>query len=108
VAFTGPDTRLLLHIVTGMLHSGRGRLSEALVEFRAAELLRSQMEGSHALASQVTGWLLATQARLDMTGEARAALEALDDGRASSGEVRNARAAISLADGDPAAARGRK
>src|SRR5215470_481174 len=39
-----------------------------------------------------------------MTGEARAALAALEDERASSGEIRNARAVICLADGDPAAA----
>ena len=54
----------------------------------------------------MTGWLLATQARLGMTGEARAALAALDDERASSGEVGNARAMICLAEGDPAAALG--
>jgi LuxR family maltose regulon positive regulatory protein len=64
------------------------------------------LTGSHALASQVTGWLLATQARLGMTGEARAALAALADERAGSGEVRNARAVICLADGDPAGALG--
>ena len=64
------------------------------------------MTGSHALASQVTGWLLATQARLGMTGEARAALAALDDERAGSGEIGNARAMICLADGDPAGALG--
>jgi hypothetical protein len=60
--------------------------------------LRSQLTGSHALASQVTGWLLATQVRLGMTGEARAALAALDDERAGSGEIGNARAMICLAD----------
>jgi LuxR family transcriptional regulator, maltose regulon positive regulatory protein len=49
----------------------------------------------------VTGWLLATQARLEMTGEASAALAALDDERAASGEIGNARAVICLADGDP-------
>ena len=52
----------------------------------------------------MTGWLLATQARLGMAGEARAALSALDDERAGSGEIGNARAVICLADGDPAAA----
>jgi LuxR family maltose regulon positive regulatory protein len=52
----------------------------------------------------VTGWLLATQARLGMTGQARAALAALDDERAGSGEIRNARAVICLAEGNPAAA----
>ncbi len=101
---TGPDIRLLLHQTAGMLHAGRGRHHEALEEFGAAEDLASQLEGSQALASQVTGWLLATQARLGRPGEARALLAALDDEQASSGEIRNARAVICLAEGDPAAA----
>jgi LuxR family maltose regulon positive regulatory protein len=101
---TGPDIMLLLHLTAGILHACRGRHPEALEEFSAAEHLRSQLEGSHALASQATGWLLITQARLGMTGEARAALAALDDERAGSGEIRNARAVICLAEGDPAAA----
>jgi len=101
---TGPDIRLLLHQTAGILHAGRGRRQEALEEFGAAEDLASQLEGSQALASQMTGWLLATQARLGMTGEARALLAALDDERASSGEIRNARAVICLAEGDPAGA----
>jgi LuxR family transcriptional regulator, maltose regulon positive regulatory protein len=54
--------------------------------------------------SQVTGWMLAAQARLGMTGEARASLTALADERASSGEIRNACAVICLAEGDPAGA----
>ena len=101
---TGPDIRLLLHHTTGILRASRGRHHEALEEFGAAERLRSRLAGSHALASQVTGWLLATQARLGMTGEAGAALAALaalDDDRAVSGEIGNARAVICLADGDP-------
>jgi LuxR family maltose regulon positive regulatory protein len=103
---TGPDIRLLLHQTAGILHAGRGRRHEALEEFSAAEHLGSQLEGSQALASQVTGWLLATQARLGLPGEARAALAALDDERAGSGEIRNARAVICLAEGDPAGALG--
>jgi LuxR family maltose regulon positive regulatory protein len=101
---TGPDIRLLLHQTTGILHAGRGRHLEALEEFSAAEYLGSQLVGSHALASQVTGWLLATLARLGRPGEARAALTALDDERAGSGEFRNALAVICLAEGDPAGA----
>ena len=101
---TGPDLRLHVHMASGLLHGGRGRHHEALQEFGMAEHLRSQMEGSHARASRMTGWLLATQARLGMTGEARALLAALDDERASSGEIRNARAVICLAEGDPAGA----
>ena len=101
---TGPDITLLLHQTTGILQAGRGRHREALEEFSAAEHLGSQLEGSHALASQVTGWLLATQARAGRPGQARAALAALDSERADSGEIRNAGAVICLADGDPAGA----
>jgi LuxR family maltose regulon positive regulatory protein len=101
---TGPDITLLLHQTAGILHAGRGRHHEALEEFGAAEYLGSQLAGSPALASRVTRWLLATQARLGMTGEARAFIAALDDERASSGEIRNAHAVICLAEGNPAVA----
>jgi LuxR family maltose regulon positive regulatory protein len=100
----GPGIRLLVHVVSGMLQVVRGRHHEAFEEFTAAENLRSQLAESHALASQVTGWTLATQARIGLPGEARAALAALGDERAGSGEVGNARAAICLAEGNPAAA----
>jgi len=101
---TGPDITLLLHQTAGILHAGHGRHHEALQEFSAAEHLGSQLADSQALASRATRWLLATQARLGLTGEARALLAGLDDERAGSGEIRNARAVICLAEGDPAAA----
>ena len=101
---TGPDITLLLHQTAGILHAGRGRHHEALEEFGAAEYLGSQLADSQALATRTTRWLLATQARLGMTGEARALLAALGDERASSAEIRNALAVICLAEGDPAAA----
>jgi ATP/maltotriose-dependent transcriptional regulator MalT len=85
----GPDIRLRLHLVTGMLHAGRGRHQKALEEFGAAERFGSQLVSPLTLASRVTGWLLATQARLGMTGAARGALAALDDERALSGEIGN-------------------
>jgi LuxR family maltose regulon positive regulatory protein len=97
----GPGIRFRLHLMIGMLHMGRRRHQEALEEFRTAKRYESQLVSSLALASRVTGWLLATQARLGMTGEARGALAALDDERAVSGEIGNARAVICLADGDP-------
>jgi LuxR family transcriptional regulator, maltose regulon positive regulatory protein len=100
----GPIMRLVLHHTTAILRACRGRLLEALEEFSAAERLRSQLEGSHALESQVTGWMLATVARLGRPGDARAALAALDDERVGSGEILNAHAVICLAEGDPAAA----
>jgi len=92
--------------VSGMLQACCGRHDKALEEFSTAERLRSQLDGSHALANQVTGWMLATQARAGMPGKARASLAAIDDERAGSGEIRNARAVISLAEGDPAEALG--
>ena len=101
---TGPVIRLLLHIGTGMLLSGRRRQHKALAEYRAAEHLQAQLEGSHALAGQLTSWRLATQARLGQLSEARASLAALDPDLAGSAEIGNARAAICLAEGDPAAA----
>jgi LuxR family transcriptional regulator, maltose regulon positive regulatory protein len=101
---TGPGIRLLTHTVGGLLLAGRGRHREALEEFRTADRPRAQLEGSHALASQATGWMLTTQARAGLPGEARAGLAALDEEEARSGEVRNADAAICLAEGEPAAA----
>jgi LuxR family transcriptional regulator, maltose regulon positive regulatory protein len=101
---TGPLIRLLLHLGTGMLLAGRRRQREALAEYSAAEHLQAQLEGSHALMGQLTSWRLATQARLGQLSEARASLAALDAKLAGSGEIGNARAAICLAEGSPAAA----
>jgi LuxR family maltose regulon positive regulatory protein len=100
----GPGIRQLLHLATGRLHAGRGRHREALDELRAVENLQSQLAGPHAMTSQVTGWMLATQARLGMSSQARASLASLTDEQANAGEIRNARALICLAEGDPAAA----
>jgi LuxR family transcriptional regulator, maltose regulon positive regulatory protein len=100
----GPGIRQLLHLATGRLYAGRGRHHEALEEIRAAEQLQSQLAGPHAMTSQVTGWMLATQARAGMPSQACASLEALTDERANAGEIRNARAVICLVEGDPAAA----
>ncbi|MDX6339364.1 MAG: LuxR family transcriptional regulator, maltose regulon positive regulatory protein [Streptosporangiaceae bacterium] len=101
---SGPLIRLLLHIGTGMLLSGRRKQREALAEYTAAEHLQAQLEGSHALATQLTSFRLATQARLGQLSEARASLAALDAEPAGSAEIGNARAAIRLAEGNPAAA----
>jgi LuxR family maltose regulon positive regulatory protein len=98
---TGPDVKLLVHIVTGMLHTCRGRHRDALREFTAGTQLQSRLSDSHAVANQVTGWLVATQARAGLLGEAHATLAGLDEDPA---EIRNARAAILLAEHDPGAA----
>jgi LuxR family maltose regulon positive regulatory protein len=101
---SGPLIWLLWHMGAGQLLSGRRRQREALAEYSAAEHLQAQLEGSHALATQLTSFRLATQARLGQLSEARASLAALDDDLAGSGEIGNARAAICLAEGNPAGA----
>jgi LuxR family transcriptional regulator, maltose regulon positive regulatory protein len=101
---TGPDLALLMHIVSGMLYACQDRLHEAFEEFSTAERLQSGLTGSHALASQVSSWMLATQARLGRPGDARRVLAAIDDERSGSGELRDADAVICLAEGDPAGA----
>jgi LuxR family maltose regulon positive regulatory protein len=107
-----PAAAVLLHVATGMLHTGRGQHRSALEEFAAAARAQSLLTGVHALAPRITGWLAATQARLGMRDQARATLTefsaepgqigAIYDGQM--GAIYNARAVIGLADGDPAAA----
>ena len=98
---TGPDIRLLLHrrpaycTPAAAATTRRSRSSAPPKTCIAAS-------GIAGAGEPVTGWLPATQARLGLTGEARAVLAGLDDERASSGEIRNARAVICLAEGDPA------
>ena len=99
-----PGTRLLVHLATGMLRVGRGELRAALEQFVAAERIQSFMMGEHALSGQVTGWTIATRARLGMLDEARTTRAAVPAERARFGEIRNASAVIHLAEGDPTAA----
>jgi LuxR family transcriptional regulator, maltose regulon positive regulatory protein len=101
---TGPSLGLLLHLGMGLLMSGRRKPREALAEYRTAEQLQTHLEGSHALIGQLTGFRLATQARLGQVGAARAALTGLGPALARSAEISNARADIFLAEGNPVAA----
>jgi LuxR family transcriptional regulator, maltose regulon positive regulatory protein len=99
-----PATAVLLHVATGMLLSARQQHQLALAEFEAADQMQSILAGEHVLASQVSGWLAATQARLGTPEKARASLTELLPGRARMGEINNARAVICLVEGDPMAA----
>jgi LuxR family maltose regulon positive regulatory protein len=100
-----PGIRLLVCLTSAMLQAARGHRHRALEEFAAARQMQALMVGEHGLTTRVTAWAIATQARLGMTGQAKAALAALDARRASAGEIRNAAAVILLAEQDPAAAR---
>jgi LuxR family maltose regulon positive regulatory protein len=101
---SGPVIRLLLHMATGMLCAVRGNQRDALAEYRAAEQQQARMQGSHALARQLTSWRLAAQARLGQLSEASASLAALEPELAGCGEVANARATLCLAERNPAGA----
>ena len=101
-----PGIRLLIHLISGILPAARGRHHEALAEFVAAGQVQARMAGRHALTSRVTGWTIATQARLGDVEQARTTLDAVDDRLATAGEIRNAAAVVRLAEHDPAGARG--
>ena len=100
-----PGVRLLIHLITAILRAARGRLPEALAELVAAEQMGARITGKHALTSRVTGWTIATQARLGEIDQARATLAAVDDQLAAAGEIRTAAAVVRLAEHDPAGAR---
>jgi LuxR family maltose regulon positive regulatory protein len=99
-----PAPAVLLHVATGMLHVGRAQHRSALEEYAAAAHTQSLLTGVHALAPRIAGWLATAQARLGMLGEARATLADFSAEPERLGAIYNARAAISLAEGEPDAA----
>jgi LuxR family maltose regulon positive regulatory protein len=99
-----PATELLLHVVTGMLHVGRGQHESALEDFSAAARAHSLLTGVHAHGPRITGWLATTQARLGMLEEARATLAEFSAQPGRMGTIHNARAVICMAEGDHATA----
>jgi LuxR family transcriptional regulator, maltose regulon positive regulatory protein len=99
-----PAAAVLLHVATGMLHAGRGQHRPALEEYTAAAHVQSLLTGVHALAPRIAGWLATAQARLGMPDEARATLAGFSTHPDRMGPIENARAVISLIEGDPATA----
>jgi LuxR family maltose regulon positive regulatory protein len=87
-----------------MLHAGRGQHRSALEEFAAAAQAQSLLTGVHALAPRIAGWLATMQARVGMLDEARATLTGFSTKTERMGAIYNARAVISMAEGDPATA----
>jgi LuxR family maltose regulon positive regulatory protein len=99
-----PAPAVLLHVATGMLYAGRGQHRSALEEFAAAARAQSRLTGAHALAPRITGWLATMQARVGLLDAARATLAGFSADTERMGVLANARAVISLVEGDPAAA----
>jgi LuxR family maltose regulon positive regulatory protein len=102
---TEPGLRTLIHLTAATLPAARGEHEQALAELAAAGRALAPMAGEHALAPRTAGWTIATLARLGEPEQAEAALAALDNRLAATGEVRNAVAVVRLAEKDPAAAR---
>ncbi|HWG22604.1 AAA family ATPase [Actinospica sp.] len=100
-----PGVRLLVRLTSAMLHAARGRHREALAEFEVASRVQELMLGVHAQTRRVIAWTIATQVRLGLIDDARAAFTALDTTQTATGEIRNAAALICLAEGAPADAR---
>ena len=99
-----PAAAVLLHLVTGMLHAGRREHQSALEALTAAVQAQSLLTGVHILGRVVAEWLAATQARLGMPDEARATLDKFSTEHERTDAIDLGRAAISLAEGDPARA----
>ena len=99
-AETDPAAAVLLHMVTGMLHAGRGEHRLALEALTAAGQAQSLLTGVHILAPVIAEWL----ACLGMPDEARARLDEFSAEHEWMDAIDLARAAICLAEGDPATA----
>jgi LuxR family transcriptional regulator, maltose regulon positive regulatory protein len=95
-----PAAAVLLHMVTGMLHAGRGEHQSAVEALTAAVQAQSLLTGVHILAPVTAEWL----ARLGMPDQARATLDKFSTEHEWIDAIDLARAAISLAEGEPAAA----
>ena len=99
-----PAAAVLLHLVTGQLHAARGQRHAALEAFAAGAQAQSRLTGVHTFATPVSGWLATTQAWLGMPEAARETLTGVSAGPGPIGFIHNARAAICMAEGDPAGA----
>jgi LuxR family maltose regulon positive regulatory protein len=95
-----PAAEVLLHMLTGMLHAGRGERQSALEAWTAAMQAQSLLTGVHIAAPVIAQWL----ACLGMPEEARATLDEFSAEHEWIDAVDLARAAISLVEEDPAAA----
>jgi LuxR family maltose regulon positive regulatory protein len=98
-----PTAGLVLHHALGMLELARGRDTDAMAAFRAAEKLGGLLVTAHPRTVPMRAHLLHTLVRLGETRRAEQALAKLDE-ETDHGEMRNALAALRLAQGHPQAA----
>jgi len=97
-----PAAGMVLHLARGMLELAHGRDGKAMTAFKAAERVAGLLVAAHPRSTPMRAHLLQTLVRLGETGRVEQALAGPDEtGR---GEMRNAVAALRLAQGDPRAA----
>jgi LuxR family maltose regulon positive regulatory protein len=97
-----PAAGVVLHQARGMLELARGHDGRALAAFRAAERLAGLLVAAHPRSTPMRAHMLQTLVRLGDTGRAEQTLAGLAD--TDRAELRNALAALRLAQGDPRAA----
>jgi LuxR family maltose regulon positive regulatory protein len=91
----------VLHQARGMLELAQGRDGKAMTAFEAAEQVAGLLVAEHPRSAPMRAHLLQTLVRLGETGRVEQAAAGLDQpGR---GEIRNAIAALRLAQDDPRA-----
>jgi LuxR family maltose regulon positive regulatory protein len=99
-----PAAGLVLHAVRGGHELARGRYTDALTAFHAAEKLGNLLVAPHPLAAQARAFLLQARIRLGETGGAEATLAEMDARERETGYTRIAEAVLRLAQHDPRAA----
>ena len=94
-----PVAALAVYRVRGRVELARGRDTDALAAFRAAERLAGHLAAQHPLARATRAWLVHALVRLGETGPAEQVLAG--QGEPDRGEMRIAAAALRLAQDDP-------
>jgi LuxR family transcriptional regulator, maltose regulon positive regulatory protein len=94
-----PAVGVVLHQARGMLELARGRDGKAMAAFQAAERVAALLVAAHPRSAPMRAHMLQTLVRMGETGRAEHALDETDRG-----EMRNALAALRLAQGDARAA----
>jgi LuxR family transcriptional regulator, maltose regulon positive regulatory protein len=97
-----PAVGLVFHQARGMLELARGDDGAALAAFRTAERLTDLLVAAHPRSTPMRAHMLQTLVRLGEAGLVEQALAGL--GETERGEMRNALAALRLAQSDPQAA----
>jgi LuxR family maltose regulon positive regulatory protein len=94
-----PATGVVLHQAFGMLELARGRDAKALAAFQAAERLAGMLVAAHPNSAPVRAHMVQALLRMGGTEHAERVLAGQDE--AGKGEMRNAIAALRLAQDDP-------